>query len=110
MFDEKFRHDGRFPLLLVRFGGGRLGLVGGLRLVDADQDGDEDQDQPDNAESGDEQTPAEMAAEPSEGDDEGDVQAVLDTLDFGRDSPASQRAGDRRSRRERKPSRPLPPL
>lgn len=45
-----------------------------------------------------------------EGDDEGDVQAVLDTLDFGRDSPASQRAGDRRSRRERKPSRPLPPL
>lgn len=38
------------------------------------------------------------------------VRAVLDTLDFGRDSPASQRAGDRRSRRERKPSRPLPPL
>ncbi|HEX5737063.1 MAG TPA: DNA ligase-associated DEXH box helicase, partial [Hydrogenophaga sp.] len=46
----------------------------------------------------------------AEGDEAGDVQAVLNTLDFGRDSPASRRAGDRRPRRERKPSRPLPPL
>jgi ATP-dependent Lhr-like helicase len=38
------------------------------------------------------------------------VRAVLDTLDFGRDSPEFRHAGDRRSRRERKPSRPLPPL
>ncbi|MDR7148987.1 ATP-dependent Lhr-like helicase [Hydrogenophaga palleronii] len=45
-----------------------------------------------------------------EGEDEGDVQAVLDTLDFGRDSPVSRRTGDRRPRRERKPPRPLPPL
>jgi ATP-dependent Lhr-like helicase len=49
-------------------------------------------------------------AQSPEDDDAGDVQAVLDTLDFGRDSPSSQRAGDRRPRRERKPSRPLPPL
>lgn len=46
----------------------------------------------------------------SEVDEAGDAQAVLDTLDFGRDNPASQRPGERRPRRERKPSRPLPPL
>jgi ATP-dependent Lhr-like helicase len=38
------------------------------------------------------------------------VRAVLDTLDFGRDSPAGQRKDERRPRRERRPSRPLPPL
>ncbi len=55
-----------------------------------DQDGDEDQDQPDESESGDEQSPAEMAAEPSEGDDDGDSESREELEEDMQDSEASE--------------------
>jgi cobaltochelatase CobT len=55
-----------------------------------DQDGDEEQDQGDDAESGEDQNPAEMAAEPSEGDDEGDSESRQELDEDSTDAEASE--------------------
>ena len=55
-----------------------------------DQDGDEDQDQGDESESGEDQNPAEMAAEPSEGDDDGDSESRQELDEDSSDAEASE--------------------
>ncbi len=55
-----------------------------------DQDGDEDQDQGDDSKAGDDQDPAEMAAEPSEGDDDGDSESRQEIEEDSSDAEASE--------------------
>jgi cobaltochelatase CobT len=55
-----------------------------------DQDGDEEQDQDDESESGEDQNPAEMAAEPSEGDDDGDSESRQELDEDSSDAEASE--------------------
>jgi cobaltochelatase CobT len=55
-----------------------------------DQDGDEEQDQGDESEAGDDQNPAEMAAEPSEGDDDGESESRQELEDDQSDAEASE--------------------